>query len=76
LTLVVGLAMMGLTVFASVTAQIYDVALTLLGLSFLIALVSAVGVFASRKRAEHGPSCWLLLYFYANVILMVRFSSC
>lgn len=71
LTLVVGLAMMGLTVFASVTAQIYDVALTLLGLSFLIALVSAVGVFASRKRAEHGPSCWLLLYFYANVILMI-----
>lgn len=86
--------MMGLTVFASITAQIFGIAITLLGISLseleelssfsvvitftanhvisaVITLVSAIGVFAARKRAEHGPSCWLLTYFYSNIILMV-----
>jgi hypothetical protein len=75
MTLVIGLAMMGLTIFAAAAAQIFDVALTLLGISFLITLVSAMGVFAARKRAERGPSCWLLTYFFANVILMVGLLS-
>jgi hypothetical protein len=42
----------------------------LLAMGILTSLLAGVGLRGSCKRAEHGPSCYLLVFFFADVLLM------
>lgn len=72
LTLLTGLAMVGLVIWAIYAARALANAVPILGVATLIACVGVVGICAGRRRAviSGGPSCWLLAYFAFNVSLL------
>jgi len=43
----------------------------LLAMGILTTMLSGIGVRASCKKAEHGASCYLLTYFFADVLLLM-----
>jgi len=70
-TMMAGLTMLGLVIYAIYTAKLFSLGIPLLGVACLVVMVSFIGLWAARKRAERGPSCWLLTYFFANLLLLV-----
>jgi hypothetical protein len=47
---------------------------SLLVIGCFIAMLGSIGVKASSAVSDHGPSCWLLTYFLADVVLIVLLS--
>lgn len=70
-TLLAGLTMFGLVVYAIYAARIFSIGIPCLGIAILVTFVSFVGWWASRKRAERGPSCWLLTYFFVDALIVI-----
>ncbi len=67
ITLLLGLAITGFTIYMLVLAKVYSFSFSLLGVGFMISMVSVLGVQAARSRAEHQPSCWVLTYFVCDL---------
>ena len=66
-TLLAGLGIVGYMGYIVKTAQLYGPAINVLGLGSVITLLSFAGVKSARARSVHGPSCWLLTYFFINM---------
>ncbi|RYY33690.1 hypothetical protein EON62_03995, partial [archaeon] len=71
-TLIVGLAALAVISYAIYYSRFTDMAVPLFVVCVFTIAASSIGIVASRKRADRGPSCWLLAYFYiVNVVLVL-----
>ena len=71
LSLIVGFVILGVTAYAAATVKVYNATAPLIALSVLIITISIFGVAAARKHATHGPSCWALMFFYSDLVLVI-----
>jgi Leishmanolysin len=65
-----GLAMIGLISWAIAVGKLYEAAMSLLGISVLATFVGFVGLFAGLRQSSMGPTCWILTYFFINLVLL------
>jgi hypothetical protein len=70
LTLLAGLGLTGACGYAIYVGSAAEL-MALLAMGILTTMLSGIGLRASCKKAEHGPSCYLLTYFFADVVLFI-----
>jgi hypothetical protein len=75
ITLLGGLALIALMSYIIKTTNVFTGAIDILAVGVLLAMLSLAGCQSSRKVALHGPSCWLLAFFFMNlaVVLLILF---
>ena len=71
LTLMAGIAIVGVLGYLMKTTKIYTAALNTMGMGIIIVLLSFAGIHSSRAKSVHGPSCWLLTYFFIDLMVTV-----
>jgi hypothetical protein len=75
-TLLAGIAIVAFIGYLLKTTKIFTAALNVLGMGVIITLLSFSGIMSSRAKSVHGPSCWLLTYFFVDLsvtVLLVYF---
>lgn len=70
LTALLGLAILGVTAYNIYLARVFNTGITMLCLGIAVFFLSVMGICSSRARAAHGPSCWVLSYFFITLILV------
>ena len=75
ITLCAGLATSALMIYMIKTTNVYTGTINILGVGLLLTMLSIAGIQSTRVQARHGPSCWLLAYFFMNlaVVLLLLF---
>jgi len=69
ITLLAGIALIALMAYIINTTHVITGAIDILGVGVLLFMLSVAGIQSSRKVAQHGPSCWLLGYFFLTLIV-------
>ena len=69
-TLCLGVVAAGYFIYAIAVARIYSAGIVLLTAALGVIVLSYIGWMASRRRAEYGPSCWLLTYVAVSLLLL------
>lgn len=71
ITFTIAIAIIGLAIYALKVSRLWTIGINSLGVGVVMFIVSFAGLASSRKRAEIGPSCWLLTYFMGTIIICV-----
>ena len=71
INLAVGCCIVGYIAYLLKTSKIILVMLNVLGMGCSIILLSIGGIMASHAKSVSGPSCWLLTYFFINLVVTV-----
>lgn len=71
ITFLIAIAIIGLAIYALKVSRLWTIGVNSLGVGVVMFIISFSGLASARKRAEIGPSCWLLTYFMGTIIILV-----
>jgi len=63
--------MAGVMAWIIKTTLVFQGTVSILGIGVLLLMTSVLGLCGARKKAEFGPSCWILTYFFFDLTLIV-----
>lgn len=69
ITFAAGTAIVGYISYLLKTAKILMISLNILGMGICVMLLSFAGIMASHAKSLNGPSCWIIVYFFVNLVV-------
>jgi hypothetical protein len=71
LTFICGAGIAGTMAWIIKTTMVFNGTINVLCIGILLLMLSGLGCCASQKRAEFGPSCWVISYFFLVVLTIL-----